>query len=253
MIPLPRTLRVKLPPQVGKDVEAHGRAMHRYLDDGQLRAFVNQPTSVRRTFGIGKRTLAKQSAAKAGLPQYGMVGPELYEAMRKDKAYDAVADKLLLDYMKPPTPSLVYPIDNDYPSRAPTFIHATGGIPGNYALDFMQSHGTPVLAPEAGTVSRTSGNDPATGVHGGNRDVFGWSVYLRCTFGFFYFTHLGQLRVKAGDMVTAGEIVGWVGAWPNDPGRSHLHLGYTSFTHLATVSKRHIVDVSQAARVQGHR
>jgi murein DD-endopeptidase MepM/ murein hydrolase activator NlpD len=255
MIPLPRTARYKIPLMRGSDIDGHGRALHRYLADegGNLAAYWKQPETVRRTYGIGKRTLAKKAARKAGLPEYGMVGENLYAKMRAAGAYDALADKLLLDYMKVPAPTLVFPITNDFQARIPTFIHVTGGISGNYAMDWMAPHGTAVLAPEAGTVTRLAGHDPASGLHGANRDVFGWSVYLRCKGGFYYGTHMGALDVRAGSVVKAGEILGWVGGWPYDPGRSHLHLGYSSFTRIASVSRNKIIDVAHGPRVQGFR
>lgn len=255
-IPLPRTCKVRVPLMVGSDVEAHGRAMHRFLgpqDGGNLAAFVKQRPSVRRTYGPGKRDLAVKAATKGRIPISGWVGPNLYALMRAEGAYDALADKLLTDYMRPPPPKLVFPITSNYHAAVPSYVHVTGGISGNYALDWMAPPGTAVLAPEAGTVSRTAGNDPATGLHGSHRDVFGWSVYLRCGLGFYYSTHMGRLDVRAGSVVQAGETIGWVGDWPYDRGRSHLHLGYSSFTRLSSVSRAKIVSVAYAPRVEGFR
>ena len=158
-------------------------------------------------------------------------------------------DYLILHPPPPPYPPLVYPHDKDFPSYSGGYIHPTGGISGNYALDFMAAPGTPVLAPEAGTVSRTSGYDPSTGLHGANRDVFGWSVYLRCRYGFFYSTHYGRLAVGAGDTLRAGDLIGWVGDWPHDRPRSHTHLGYTNFTRLPSLSIAKIRAVAAAPRV----
>jgi hypothetical protein len=77
---------------VGDDVDGWARAAHRYLEDGLLDDYEMQRPIVRRTFGIGKRTLAKKCARKAGLPQYGIVGETLEEAMRAAGAFDATAD-----------------------------------------------------------------------------------------------------------------------------------------------------------------
>ncbi len=171
-------------------------------------------------------------------------------------ALDAVALQLIReDYAAqhpapPPYPSNVYPHEKGWASYCGGYLHETGGIGGNWAYDFLAAAGTPVLAPEAGTVSRTSGYDPATGLHGSNRDVFGWSVYLRCRGGFYYSTHYGRLVVAAGTQVLAGQLLGFVGAWPHDPPRSHTHLGYTSFTHLSYLSKNRIRAVAAAPRVE---
>lgn len=99
MIPLPRTAKLGM---VGADIEAHARAAHLFLRDGQLHAFTQQRTIVRRTFGVGKRTLFKKAAQKAGLPQYGVVGPALYRAMGggDSGAYDAYAARLLRSYTR---------------------------------------------------------------------------------------------------------------------------------------------------------
>jgi hypothetical protein len=82
----------------GSDVDGWARAAHRYLHDGQLSAYEKQPDIMRNTFGTGKRTLAKQCAAKAGLPQYGIVGPNLEQAMRDHGAFDSLADNLIAQY-----------------------------------------------------------------------------------------------------------------------------------------------------------
>lgn len=95
--PLRRTARLGMQ---GIDIEAHTAAMHRYLHTGQLKAFREQRKTVRQTFGIAKRTLAKKSAAKAGLPQYGVVGPALYAALWDDEAYDVTARQQLDEYAK---------------------------------------------------------------------------------------------------------------------------------------------------------
>ena len=123
MIPLPRTLKLKAPLMRGKDVDAHGRAMHRYLKDGQLAAYTRQPDAMRETFGIGKRTLAKKAAKKAGLLQTGWLGPNLYDAMRDADAYDAVCDKLLLEYTESVKPKLVEP-DQGFESLHPSLWKA---------------------------------------------------------------------------------------------------------------------------------
>ena len=170
-------------------------------------------------------------------------------------ALDSVAlDLIREDYFEQhpppaPYPSTVYPHEKGWASFSGGFLHETGGISGNWALDFLAEPGTPVLAPEAGTVSRTSGHDPATGLHGSHQDVFGWSVYLRGRFGFFYSTHYGKLVVGAGSQLRAGDLIGFVGDWPHDRPRSHTHLGYTSFTHISTISKNKIRAVAAAPRV----
>lgn len=106
---LPRTVKLAVPPMRGSDVDGHGRAMHRYLVDGQLAAYEKQPDWVRRTFGVGKRALAKKCAAHAGLPQHGVLGPKLYAALRDAGAYDEVAAQRVQAYADSLAPKLVEP------------------------------------------------------------------------------------------------------------------------------------------------
>lgn len=123
-------------------------------------------------------------------------------------------------------PPLAYPhpANRGLHRPPPSDIHETAGIPGNWALDFMAPGGTPFLAPQDSIVTRFSGHDPAQGVIGG--DIFGWSMYLRTSGRVLYFaTHLGHRAVSVGQKVRKGDLLGTVGDWPHDPGRSHTHLG----------------------------
>lgn len=244
---------MKVPPMRGLDVDAHADAAHRYLQDGQLNAYRHQKPIVRETFGTGKRTLMKKAAKKAELPQYGVLGPALYQALWEAGCYKGRGTDLLLEYARPVMPSLVYVHDKRFASYSTGNVHVTGGISGNYALDFMAEPGTPVLALEDGVISRTSGNDPRTGLHGSFRDVFGWSIYLKVRFGFYYLTHMGRLFVHGGDTVKVGDVIGEVGDWPHDRGRSHTHAGYTNILHLSYLSTRQIRTVAAAPRVSGNR
>lgn len=94
----------------GKDVEGTTRAMLRFLDDGpNWVLFQNAPVEVRRTFGPAKVEFAKRCAAALGLPQYGVVGPNLEAALRTRDAFDYQADKLLIEYADALKPKLVEP------------------------------------------------------------------------------------------------------------------------------------------------
>ena len=127
-------------------------------------------------------------------------------------------------------------------------LHPTAGLAHNWALDYMAPGGTEVLAVESGTVWKCSGHDPATGVHDG--DIYGWNVYLITRDGLVYFyTHLGERYVKYGQKVLKGEVIGKVGHWPHDEGRSHTHLGVT---HPVgdRASKRACLNVAEAPHVK---
>ena len=122
-----------------------------------------------------------------------------------------------------PRRTFVHPIPLGFPSSA-TPIHPTAGLPGYPAIDFLARGGTPILAVQSGRIRRHSGRNPALGVVSGS--VFGWSLYLRADSGSDYFyTHLGRRTTHEDQRVVAGQVIGEVGHWPGDPGRSHVHVG----------------------------
>lgn len=185
-------------------------------------------------FGPFFQKQVKEFQETRNIPQTGVIGPVTWQALEP--------------YMRAPAKLLVYPHPKSVPTSRPSFIHQTGGISGNWALDFMAPGGTTVVAPEDGTITRVSGHNPSTGTWGAG-DVFGWSVYIRTAGGFFYGTHFGTLRVTAGQAVKAGQVIGQVGNWPGDPGRSHTHLGFTSTNSVRTSSQAHIRAVADAPKV----
>ena len=126
-------------------------------------------------------------------------------------------------------------------------VHVTGGLPGNVARDFLAGGGTLVLAPQAGVVSRWSGHNPVDGVYPGA--VFGWSLYIDCADGFYFCTHLGVRYATVGAHVRPGDVIGRVGHWPHDEGRSHTHLGFTAHAGVKQAAKR-INAVAAAPRVK---
>lgn len=233
----------------GEDVEGWTRAAHRYLETGRLGRFAEQTTAVRRTFGPAKQRLAKDCARKAGLLQYGVVGPELDKAMRAAGAYDLLADHLLDEYRrKHLLPPLVHPIAG-YSSTCQG-LHPTAGLAGNWALDFCCRGGTTVVAPERCKVVKLSGRDPSSGAEQ-TVGIFGWSVHLQTPDFYRYFlTHLGTRALTVGQQLTVGQKIGTVGSWPGNPGRSHLHIGVTSPYGTADARKR-ILAVGAASRLDG--
>lgn len=102
--------------------------------------------------------------------------------------------------------------------------HPTMNLPGYPARDFMAPPGTPVVAPEAGTILRFSGRDPsepATSAGG----AWGLSEYLQGESGtIYYFTHLGGYNVKEKQKVIAGQPLGTVGDFPGST-PDHVHIG----------------------------
>lgn len=150
------------------------------------------------------------------------------------------------------TRKLCYPHPRGFASHPlrsppPYGLHPTLGLAHNWAIDYMAKGGTPVVAMERSTVWRLSGHDPREGVIDGS--VFGWSVYLLTRDGLIYYvTHLGARVVKVGDRLPRSAVIGRVGSWPGDPGRSHTHCGVTHPAGEAA-SKRAARNVAEAPRV----
>jgi hypothetical protein len=180
-----------------------------------------------------------------GIKSTGWVGEKTFEALRTslvpDKPgirragqplFDSVCIRLLRQAaeLAVPAPELAFPLPKGAGGRVdPTDLHATAGLGGNWALDFMAAGGTPFVAPEEATVRRLSGRDPALGADQ-NAGIFGWSMHLETADGYRYFaTHLGERSdLAVGETVAVGQLLGAIGDWPDDPPRSHLHLGVTS-------------------------
>lgn len=108
---LTRVLKAGVTP--GKDVEGVTRAMIRFLKDDQAwEAFNNASVTVRRNYGPAKVVFAKRCALQLGLPQLGWVGPMVESGLRHANAFDAPADRLLIEYkqaLPPPAVHLVEP------------------------------------------------------------------------------------------------------------------------------------------------
>jgi len=137
-------------------------------------------------------------------------------------AFDAPAIYMMNEAFLLQHPGIVCPVK--YGMR-PRFLHPTGGVPGNYALDFLDPGGTSVYAPVGCVITHVSGHDPASGTHRPG-DVFGLSLHFTDKQGYTYFaTHMGKLSVRDGQTVNVAQKIGEIGHWPHDPGRSHLHLG----------------------------
>jgi hypothetical protein len=225
VIETPRTLKQG---DRGPAVEAAKRSVYSFLgDDWSWRQMVANPLMVRRYFGplfVGR---VKQAQKIMELRQTGVVGPWTWEALEAAGAIDLYSKHLLaIDEAR--NPSVVNPIPIGH-SAYTGALHPTAGLPGNWALDWLASAGTPVVAVERAKIRKLSGRDPALGADQ-QIGIFGWSIHYETPAGYRYFsTHYGRREnLTVGQVVEAGERVGWIGLWPGDPGRSHVHLGVTS-------------------------
>lgn len=99
---------------------------------------------------------------------------------------------------------------------------AGNGTNGKHAgVDLFMSEGTPVLAVTSGMVTSVVSNGNSYGgnyvMHNDTTDTYG-----------FYYTHLQSVAqgVAKGKMVTAGQVIGYVGTTGNAAGTpAHLHFG----------------------------
>lgn len=104
--------------------------------------------------------------------------------------------------------------------------HATEGLPGFPAHDFMAPAGSPAVAPVSGKVVRFSGHDPKGGPTEGPHGPFGWSVYIQGDDGrTYYLTHMGSRSIKVGQTVRQGQVIGTVGDYAKWGGADHIHQG----------------------------
>lgn len=212
--PLPRIVRLGA---TGADVDAHARALHRYLGTGRLGRHASRPKRVRRTFGVGKRRLAKRAAWLAGLPAHGVIGPALYAELRERGAYDALAGELLREHAAVP----VYPQLGPLTASGKSLLdhdltHATGGLPGFPALDTGWYAGCPLLAPE---VIEVTGHGRARRRDGKPN---GLSVHATGASGIrYWFGHVAR-PAKVGAKLPLGAVVAYVSANHEEP---HGHVG----------------------------
>lgn len=161
-------------------------------------------------------------------------------------------DKLANDLTPPPAPvlRLVHPIPKGV-ACAVGGLHRTAGdttFAQNWARDFLVKAGTPLLAVEAGTITKLSGHDPSDDK--ADRDgVYGWSIHWETDAGYHYFlTHLGhRAPLDVGDRIKVGEILGQVG--DQRFRADHAHLGVTAPSRAKLAACRRIDDVSSAPRI----
>lgn len=187
-------------------------------------------------------------------PASGQYGREAWLALRAAKLTEGpnagryAMDALALKYVREDDLALCYPHPQGAVSSVGQGPHVTAGLTGNVAIDFMAPGGTKVVAVERAKITKLSGRDPATGADQ-RIGIFGWSIHYETATGYRWFsTHYGTRMCRLGQLVEVGQVVGTVGDWPGDPGRSHTHLGVTSPLGTVDATKR-ILAVAAAPRV----
>lgn len=117
--------------------------------------------------------------------------------------------------------ALVKPIQGAFTNMGGVSAHMSRAI-GNWesdnAVDIGASRGTPVYAPDDGTISQAGWNDL-----GGNR------LHLTSSNNEYYLAHFDRLLVRSGQRVRKGQIIGYVGNTGNASGTNpHLHFASKS-------------------------
>lgn len=110
-----------------------------------------------------------------------------------------------------------FPVDTERDNAVQSFfgVDRDGGARRHEGIDIFAPRGTPVIAAEAGRVTRVG--DTLRG---------GKNVWVRGDNRSFYYAHLDSIAVSPGDRVMRGEILGTVGNTGNAVTTSpHLHFG----------------------------
>lgn len=116
-----------------------------------------------------------------------------------------------------------------------------GNWQSDHAWDLFAIPGTPVPSLTSGKVTNVGDN----GLDGDK--VFGWKLTVVGSNGAptIFYTHLKNLKVKNGDTVTTGQIIGEVSEWPGHGSEmTHVHIGIEGDTHLATLLDYSLQDVT---------
>lgn len=100
------------------------------------------------------------------------------------------------------------PVDQTIQSK-----HKEWGLKGHNGVDYGLSEGTEVLAVASGKV-----------VQAGENGGFGISITLEHPWGISIYAHLKETKVKLGDKVRGGKVIGLSGSSGFVTG-PHLHLG----------------------------
>lgn len=232
--------------ETGPDVEGVGRALARAGFLEGLAKYMSKTPAFRRKYNDSKRAAVNKARKKLKLAPTGIYDRRVHEYLERLDAFDDYAQKLMEDYRKPP--ALVFPFGEDVHVSICQGPHETGGLPGNWAVDFCVDPGTGILVPERATVYRFSGHDPSDDT-ADSQGVFGWTTYFAAAAGYMYFlTHQGSRlpTLRVGQIVQAGDLVGFVGNQRYRP--DHAHLGVSS-PKGPRDAKARILAVSRAPRI----
>jgi hypothetical protein len=118
-----------------------------------------------------------------------------------------------------------FPVDTERENAVQSFFGGDrdGGARRHEGIDIFAPRGTPVIAAEAGQVTRV-GDTPRGGKN----------VWVRGDNRSFYYAHLDSIAVSPGDRVRRGDVLGTVGNTGNAiTTNPHLHFGIYKFAQGA--------------------
>lgn len=118
-----------------------------------------------------------------------------------------------------------FPVDTERENAVQSLfgVDRDGGARRHEGIDIFAPRGTPVIAAEAGRVTRV-GDTPRGGKN----------VWVRGDQRSFYYAHLDSIAVSPGDRVRRGEVLGTLGNTGNAVTTNpHLHFGIYKFGHGA--------------------
>jgi hypothetical protein len=225
--PFTRELVPGVPP--GIDIEGVGRALCR-ADVGymSLAAFNRLPVATRRNYGRGKQAAVNRIRKREKRTLNAKYDRPVHGWLIDRGAFDARATNMMIQW-EPPL-ALCYPIAKNFNAWVCQGLHETGGIPGNWAIDFcvpeISGNGAPILAVQEGWVYRLSGKPPTQDTPDPT-GAFGWSTYIQTpSWIIYYVTHIGQRApLVVGQRVRVGDVIGYVGDQRFRP--DHVHYGCT--------------------------
>lgn len=140
-----------------------------------------------------------------------------------------------------------FPVDTERENAVQSLfgVGRDGGARRHEGIDIFAPRGTPVIAAEAGLVTRV-GDTPRGGKN----------VWVRGDQRSFYYAHLDSIIASPGDRVNRGDILGTVGNTGNAITTSpHLHFGIYKFAQgavdpLPLVGRKKRVDTYAPAQVE---
>jgi len=99
-----------------------------------------------------------------------------------------------------------------------------------------------VFAP-AGSVVNSYTNGTVTKVYNNGKNsgkIYGTQVSIKGTDNYpeIFYTHLKNVKLKSGDKVKVGDVIGQVSEWLDGPNMTHVHIGLPKGYHLKDLLKK---------------